>query len=134
MRIGVPAARVGPYMTDAGEIARQLQRDGYAVIPGLLSQQALTRARAELGALLDVAEWGSGFDGTRTKRAWAPLAVTRWLDQAALAPLVLNTVEQAIGLGTQFGITCAIQLHPGQGPRSSTTTRASTRCPATATS
>ena len=101
-------------MTDASGIARQLQRDGYAVIPGLLGQQAQAAARAELGALPDVAEWGSGFDGTRTKRAWAPLAVTRCLDQAALAPLVLDAVEQAIGPGTQFGLTCAIQVHPGQ--------------------
>jgi hypothetical protein len=101
-------------MTDATGIARRLQRDGYAVIPGLLSQSALAAARAELGALLEVAQWGSGFDGTRTKRAWAPLAVTRCLDQAALAPLFLDTAEQAIGPGTQFGITCAIQVHPGQ--------------------
>ena len=101
-------------MADAHGIAQRLQRDGYAVIPGLLSQQALAAARAELDALLDVAEWGSGFDGRRTKRAWAPLAVTRCLDQAALAPLVLGAVEQVIGPGTQFGITCAIQVHPGQ--------------------
>jgi hypothetical protein len=54
--------------------------------------------------------WGSGFDGTRTKRAWAPLAVTRCLDQAALAPVVLDAVEQVIGPGAQLGITCAIQV------------------------
>ena len=69
-------------MTDASGIASQLQRDGYAVIPGLLSRPALAAARAELDALLDVADWGSGFDGARTKRAWAPLAVTRCMDQA----------------------------------------------------
>ena len=101
-------------MTAAGEIAQELERTGYAVIPGLLSRQALAAAKAELGALLDDAPWGSGFDGTRTKRAWAPLAVTRCLDQAALAPLVLDAVEQAIGPGAQFGNTCAIQVHPGQ--------------------
>jgi ectoine hydroxylase-related dioxygenase (phytanoyl-CoA dioxygenase family) len=101
-------------MAVAGEIARQIQRDGYAVIPGLLGQQTVAAARAELGPLLEVAEWGSGFDGTRTKRAWAPLAVTRCLDQAALAPLALDAVEQVIGPGAQFGLTCAIQVHPGQ--------------------
>jgi len=101
-------------MTDADEITRHLQRDGYAIIPGLLDEQALTSARAELAPLLDAAAWGAGFDGTRTKRAWAPLAVTRCLDQAALAPVVLDTVKQVIGPGTQFGITCAIQVHPRQ--------------------
>ena len=82
----------------------------------------------------DVAEWGSGFDGTRTKRAWAPLAVTRCLDQAALAPLVLDTVEQIVGPGTQFGITCgAIQVHPGQQAQVLHYDQAITRSPATAT-
>jgi ectoine hydroxylase-related dioxygenase (phytanoyl-CoA dioxygenase family) len=95
-------------------IALQLERVGYAIVPGLMSQETAAAARAELGALLDAADWGSGFDGTRTKRLWAPLAVTRCLDQAALAPPVLAAVEQAIGPGTQFGITCAIQVHPGQ--------------------
>ncbi len=101
-------------MTVADGIARQIQDSGYAVIPGLVSQQAVIAARAELGALLDDALWGSGFDGTRTKRVWAPLAVTRCMDQAVLAPLVLGVVEQAIGPGAQFGNTCAIQVHPGQ--------------------
>jgi ectoine hydroxylase-related dioxygenase (phytanoyl-CoA dioxygenase family) len=101
-------------MTVADDIARQVQDSGYTVIPGLMSQEAVTAAKAELGGLLDDARWGSGFGGTRTKRAWAPLAVTRRMDQAALAPLVLDAVEHAIGSGAQFGNTCAIQVHPGQ--------------------
>ena len=101
-------------MTVTEGIAQQLQRSGYAVVPQLMSQEVLAAAKAELGGLLDAAGWGSGFDGTRTKRAWAPLAVTRCMDQAALDPLVLGAVEQAIGPGTQFGNTVAIQLHPGQ--------------------
>jgi ectoine hydroxylase-related dioxygenase (phytanoyl-CoA dioxygenase family) len=95
-------------------IARQLEDNGYSVIPGRMSLEALAAAKAELGALLDAAEWGSGFDGTRTKRVWAPLSVTRSMDQAALDPLVLDAVEQAIGAGAQFGNTSAIEVHPGQ--------------------
>jgi ectoine hydroxylase-related dioxygenase (phytanoyl-CoA dioxygenase family) len=101
-------------MTDADEIVGKLERDGYAIAGGVLDQQAVAAARAELGPLLDAADRGLGFDGTRTKRVWAPLAVTRCLDRAALAPLVLNTADRALGPGTQFGITCAIQVHPGQ--------------------
>jgi ectoine hydroxylase-related dioxygenase (phytanoyl-CoA dioxygenase family) len=104
-------------MTTADGIARQIQDDGYAVVPGLMSHEAVTTAKAELGTLLDDAPWGSGFDGARTKRAWAPLAVTRCMDQAALAPVVLDAVEQVIGAGAQFGITCAIRVHPGQQPQ-----------------
>ena len=83
-------------MRVAGGIARQIQDSGYAVIPGLVSQQAVVAARAELGALLNDARWGSGFDGTRTKRVWAPLAVTRCMDQAVLAPLVLEAVPYRV--------------------------------------
>ncbi|HEY7274520.1 MAG TPA: phytanoyl-CoA dioxygenase family protein [Trebonia sp.] len=101
-------------MTFADGIALEIQRSGYAFIPRLMSHEAVTAAKAELGELLDGAGWGSGFDGTKTKRAWAPLAVTRCMDQAALAPVVLDAVEQAIGPGAQFGNTCAIQVHPGQ--------------------
>lgn len=101
-------------MTDAAEVAGQLERDGYAIIPGPLDQQAVSAARAELDPLLDGADWGTGFDGTRTKRVWAPVARSRCMDEAALNPVVLSVVEELIGAGTQFGITCAIEVHPGQ--------------------
>jgi ectoine hydroxylase-related dioxygenase (phytanoyl-CoA dioxygenase family) len=101
-------------VTVTERVERQLQDDGYSVIPGLMSREALAAAKAELTPLLDGAGWGSGFDGTRTKRAWAPLAVTRCLDQAALDPLVLDAVEHAIGPGAQFGNTVAIEVHSGQ--------------------
>ena len=102
-------------VTGQTEIARELERAGYAILPGRLNGQDLDAARAGLGSLLDAADWGSaGFDGTRTKRVWAPLSVTRCMDQAALDPLVLAAVEDAIGPGAQFGNTVAIQVHPGQ--------------------
>ena len=102
-------------MTRQTEIAREIERTGYVVLPGRLNGHALDMARAGLGSLLNAADWGSaGFDGTRTKRVWAPLSVTRCLDPAALDPLVLAAVEDAIGPGAQFGNTVAIQVHPGQ--------------------
>ena len=97
------------------DIAREIERAGYAVLPGRLGGQDLAAAREGLSALLETAGWGSsGFDGARTKRVWAPLAVTRCLDAAALDPLVLAAAEDAIGPGAQFGNTCAIEVHHGQ--------------------
>jgi ectoine hydroxylase-related dioxygenase (phytanoyl-CoA dioxygenase family) len=101
-------------MTDPAGIARELERSGYAVIPNRMDHEDLAAARAELGELLASADWGSGFDGTRTKRVFALLAKTRCMDQAALDPLVLDLVERAIGPGAQFSITFATQVHPGQ--------------------
>lgn len=102
------------HTADRAGIARELERRGYAVLPGRLGGPELAAARDALGVLLETAGWGAGFDGTRTKRVWAPLAVTRCLDRAALDPLVLTAVEDAVGPGAQFGNTCAIQVHPGQ--------------------
>jgi len=104
----------GP-MTDSAEIVSELERSGYAVIPKRMDHEDLTAARSELGELLAPVCWGSGFDGNRTKRVFALLARSRCMDRAALDPLVLDVVEQAVGPGTQFSITFATEVHPGQG-------------------
>jgi hypothetical protein len=99
----------------ASAIMRQLDRSGYTVLCGRLGEEFLASARTEIGALLASADWGSGFDGSRTRRVWALLAKTRCMDQAALDPVVLDVVEQTIGPGAQFSLTYATQVHPGQG-------------------
>ena len=93
---------------------RRLDHSGYAVLPQRLGEEGLAAARAEIAALLAAADWGSGFDGSRTRRVWALLARTRCMDQAALDPVVLDAVEQTIGPDTQFSLTYATQVHPGQ--------------------
>jgi ectoine hydroxylase-related dioxygenase (phytanoyl-CoA dioxygenase family) len=102
-------------VSELADVSQRLRCDGYAVLPARLGDESVARARDELGQLLSAAPWGTGFDGTRTRRVWAPLAVTRCMDAAALDPLTLAVVEQALGPATQFGITCAIQVYPGQG-------------------
>jgi ectoine hydroxylase-related dioxygenase (phytanoyl-CoA dioxygenase family) len=101
-------------MTNPAEVVQELERSGYAVIPNRMDDKDLAAAREELSALVATADWGSGFDGTRTKRVWAVLAKTRCMDRAALDPLVLDVVEQMIGPGAQFSLTYATQVHPGQ--------------------
>ena len=102
-------------MANSTEIARELERSGYAVIPDRMDDKDLAAAREELSALTSTAGWGSGFDGDRTKRVFALLAKTRCMDRAALDSLVLDVVEQVIGPGAQFSMTFATQVHPGQG-------------------
>jgi hypothetical protein len=51
-------------MTDPAEVVRELERSGYAVIPGRMDDDDLAVARAELSVLLEPAGWGSGFDGS----------------------------------------------------------------------
>jgi ectoine hydroxylase-related dioxygenase (phytanoyl-CoA dioxygenase family) len=101
-------------MTNPAEAVQELERNGYVVIPGRMDDKDLNAARGELSRLLGTVGWGSGFDGTRTKRVWALLATSRCMDRAALDPVVLDVVEQAIGPGTQFSLTYATEVHPGQ--------------------
>jgi ectoine hydroxylase-related dioxygenase (phytanoyl-CoA dioxygenase family) len=103
------------FMTGQARVVEDLERAGYAVLPDRLNRVELETARAGLEALCGAADWGTGFDGARTKRVWAALATTRFMDAAALDPLVLAVVDQVLGPGTQFGNTVAIQVHPGQG-------------------
>jgi ectoine hydroxylase-related dioxygenase (phytanoyl-CoA dioxygenase family) len=101
-------------MTSSAGVIQQLELNGYAVIPELLSGEVLAAARDEIGGLLADVGWGSGFDGARTRKVWAVLARTRCMDQAALNPLVLAAVEQVTGPGAQFGLTFASQVDAGQ--------------------
>lgn len=101
-------------MAAAAEVEQVIAATGYAIVPGLLSGAEVSAARDQLSELAEAVGWGTGFDGTRTRRVWAPLAVTRCMDAAALNPLVLDVVERLIGPGAQFGNTVAIQVHPGQ--------------------
>jgi ectoine hydroxylase-related dioxygenase (phytanoyl-CoA dioxygenase family) len=101
-------------MTDPAEIVQELEQTGYAVIPNRMDHKDLAAAREELSALMATVGWGSGFDGTRTKRVWALLGKTRCMDRAAADSLVLAAVEQIIGPGAQFSLTYATQVHPGQ--------------------
>jgi ectoine hydroxylase-related dioxygenase (phytanoyl-CoA dioxygenase family) len=102
-------------MTSPAEAVQELERSGYVVIPRRMDPKDLTAARDELSRQMATADWGSGFDGARTKRVWALLASSRCMDQAALDPLVLDVVQRAIGPGTQFSLTYATQVYPGQG-------------------
>jgi ectoine hydroxylase-related dioxygenase (phytanoyl-CoA dioxygenase family) len=98
----------------AAEIVQEITSKGYAVLPPRLGEAVLAGAHAEIGAMLSAAAWGSGFDGSRTRKIWTLLTRTRCMDQAALDPLVLDVVGQLIGPGTQSGMTYATQVHPGQ--------------------
>jgi ectoine hydroxylase-related dioxygenase (phytanoyl-CoA dioxygenase family) len=102
-------------MTNPAEVTRQLERCGYVVIPNRMDDNDLAVAREEIGGLMATLGWGTGFDGTRTKRIWALLAKTRCMDRAALDGLVLDVVDRVIGPGAQFSLTYATQVHPGQG-------------------
>ena len=101
-------------MTSEDDLHRQPVGYGFVILPRQLSQATLASARREIGELLAGTEWGSGFDGSRTRRVWALLSRTRCMDEATLDPVVLEMVHRTIGPGSQFSLTQATQIHPGQ--------------------
>lgn len=101
-----------PDFTD--DVHAELCANGYVILPAQLTDPVLDQARDEIGGLVGEAGWGSGFDGARTRRAWALLSRTRCMDSAALNPVVLNMADRALGPGSQFSLTQATQIHPGQ--------------------
>jgi ectoine hydroxylase-related dioxygenase (phytanoyl-CoA dioxygenase family) len=101
-------------VTDIKRCLEVLENDGYVVLPRrLTSDEVLTACEAVQQLLADV-DWGTGFDGERTRRVWALLARSRCMDAAALDRLVLSLADQVIGERSQFSLTQAVQIHPGQ--------------------
>ena len=102
-------------MTDQTEaVHAELSAKGYVILPGRLTETVLGPARAEIGGLLAEADWGSGFDGSRTRRVWALLSRTRCMDAAAVDPVVLAMADRVLGPGSQFSLTQATAISPGQ--------------------
>ncbi len=99
---------------DGAALHAELSANGYLVLPARLSEPLLGRARAEIGGLIAEAGWGTGFDGSRTRRVWALLSRTRCMDAAALDPAVLDLADRVLGAGSQFSLTQATEISPGQ--------------------
>jgi hypothetical protein len=110
----VPAAADGD---DARvtEVVARLERDGYAMVPGVLDADALRRVHAELDRLLATTPFGrDDFEGRTTRRVYALFAKTRVLDPLATHPLVLAVLDRVLGQ-YQLSGPAGIEIGPGQG-------------------
>ncbi len=105
----------------AEEVLAALERDGYAIIEGVLGTDDVAEARAELGRTLEATPFGrDDFEGRRTRRVYALFAKTRALDGPATHPLVLRVLDQVLGhyqlsapTGIEIGSGALAQpLHP----------------------
>lgn len=100
-----------PSVDDLVEI---LDRDGYAIVEGVLGPDDVRARRAELHRLLDETRHGrNDFEGFETKRIYALFAKTRAFDDAATHPLVLGVLDQVLG-SYQLSAPQAIQIGPGE--------------------
>jgi ectoine hydroxylase-related dioxygenase (phytanoyl-CoA dioxygenase family) len=102
---------------DAGVdgVLASLDRDGYAIVEGILDPEETARIRAELARLLASIPTGrNDFEGWRTRRIYSIFAKTRALDGAATHPLVLGALDRVLGEHYQLSGPTGIEIGPGE--------------------
>ena len=104
--------------TDEDLLARvvgDLDRDGYAVVPSLLSADEAAQVRAGLRDVLDRTPTGrNDFEGFRTRRIYALFAKTRAFDALAVHPLLLGVLDHVLGPSYQLSAPTGIEIGPGE--------------------
>ena len=90
-------------LTDSATVAdvlANLDRDGYAIVPGVLSRDEAAAIRAELLAVADAIPHGrNSFEGFHTRRIYALFRKTRLMDGLAIHPLLLGVRSHGRGAG-----------------------------------
>jgi len=104
--------RTAPVSVD--QVVGGLERDGYAVVPGLFSPEEVAAARSDLGRVLEATPEGrNDFEGHRTRRVYALFAKTRAFDGAVTHPLVLGVADRLLG-HCQLSAPTGIEIGPGE--------------------
>jgi ectoine hydroxylase-related dioxygenase (phytanoyl-CoA dioxygenase family) len=100
--------------SSVADVVTALERDGYAVVPDMLTPAELETARRELDACLGTTPLGrDDFEGRRTRRVYALFAKTRAFDGAATHPLVLAVLDRVLGQ-YQLSAPTGIDIGPGE--------------------
>jgi ectoine hydroxylase-related dioxygenase (phytanoyl-CoA dioxygenase family) len=98
-------------------VVQALDAQGYCVVEGALSPEALEAARMSLLEVLAATPQGrNAFEGFRTQRVYALFAKTRAFDNATLDPLVLAVLDAVLGQ-YQLSAPVGIQIGPGEKPQ-----------------
>ena len=104
--------RTAPVSVD--QVVGGLERDGYAVVPGLFSPEEVAAARSDLLRVLEATPEGrNDFEGHRTRRVYALFAKTRAFDGAVTHPLVLGVADGLLG-HCQLSAPTGIEIGPGE--------------------
>ena len=97
------------------DVVDRLERDGYAIVEGVLPRDEAFAIGTELRRLLDGVPTGRNFfEGFRTRRLYAIFAKTRIVDPLALHPLVLGALERVLGPHLQLSGPTGIEIAPGE--------------------
>ncbi len=104
--------------TPVDQVVAALDRDGYAVVGGVLSPEEVRAKRQELTDILARTPTGrNNFEGFTTRRIYALFAKTRAFDEPATHPLVLGVLDQILG-SYQLSAPVGIEIGPGETAQS----------------
>src|SRR3546814_12428638 len=80
------------------DLARELRRTGYCIVPDLIPPDAIGALDADLDPVFAATPFGRGdFYGHRTKRFGALMKRSAWAQALALEPTILAAVESILG-------------------------------------
>jgi ectoine hydroxylase-related dioxygenase (phytanoyl-CoA dioxygenase family) len=104
-----------PAATSTGQdIAERLMSDGYVLVTGMMSDNDVRAARADLDRVLAATPTGrNSFEGFSTQRVYALFAKTRVFDQAAIDPLLADVLDRVLG-PHQLSAPVGIRIGPGE--------------------
>ncbi len=104
-----------PAATSTGQdVAARLTEDGYVVVTGMMTDEDLTAARADLDRVLAATPTGRNpFEGYSTQRVYALFAKTRMFDRAATDALLLDVLDRVLR-HYQLSAPVGIRIGPGE--------------------
>lgn len=113
-------AKIDSRRSDTDQVAataRQLERQGYVILPNLADEVIFSSINQQLSPHFDAARFCSGpFYGETTRRFGRALSRSRDAEYLALHPLIMGVVETVIGRHCQtiqLNLTQGIEIWPG---------------------
>ena len=96
------------------EVVEALDRDGYAIVEGVLTPEEVQAKRDDLINVLQSTPTGrNDFEGFKTQRIYNLFAKTRAFDGPATHPLILGVLDRVLG-HYQLSAPVGISIGPGE--------------------
>ena len=100
------------------DVLAAVDRDGYAIVEGMLTSEQAAAKRAELTRILERTPTGrNNFEGRNTRRIYALYAKTRAFDGPATHPLVLGVLD---GILEHYHLSAPVGIEIGPGETAQT--------------
>jgi ectoine hydroxylase-related dioxygenase (phytanoyl-CoA dioxygenase family) len=105
-------------MSDVGELAATIRREGYVVVPDLISPRDVREIKDSLAPWLQGRRFGrNDFEGFRSERVYALLAKAPAVARIVEHADVLAVVDRLLRPHYRLSACLAIQVHPGETPQ-----------------